>query len=252
MDKTHSLPVDLLMGTLEMADELALGPEFFQKKQGTIVPKERYTGARVLRDPTLVRAVAGMMILGYSGREIESSSGVDHRLHALCLAEADRQGWIPALKERLGELSGRVAEEAFRSTLELLDEARDGKRSLELAAMLKSVGTVGSFAFDKHQLATGGPTGIVELRKGPDRGELERWLTAQVVDVEASPDAESAATIENAQGNSVPPASSGTPSGTGGVTGLHADGDLPAPTDHPGGGSPELAGGEKADGSIAL
>lgn len=148
---------------------------------------DRYSGSRVLKDGVKVRQVAGLTLLGCSGREIERQTGVDHRLHDLCVDEARRSGWIPALKEELERLVGLNAVKSQRALGEVLRRVQDGECTSELGSMVKGVAVAAKEMTLLNQLLTGQATEIVEVRSGPTKDELEAseaWAKAAAIQVE--------------------------------------------------------------------
>ena len=73
----------------------------------------------------------------------------------------------------------------------LMEKGMDGEVSVELAAMIKSVGSVNCFQVEKFQLLTGQATEIVEQRNGAGREEFDRWLKESALAVPAQVDSES-------------------------------------------------------------
>jgi hypothetical protein len=177
-----------------VAQELLRQPEFFRdledsKSTGNevaVVPRlavERYTGSRSTADETKMLHVGAMRLLGFSDREIERKCGVDRRTIPHLLAELEKTKRIPAVKERLLVVVSDVAERTGLVLRRLLDRAESGECSTELAAMIKSVGTVTGISSEKVLLLTGSATEIVEHKVGAGREEFEAWWRDRVVPV---------------------------------------------------------------------
>jgi hypothetical protein len=148
-----------------------------------------------MNDERLV-LVGAMRLLGASDREIEEGCakrgfGLTRRSIPALLRALERSGRITPLRERLIHWTGDNAEASALVLSQLLGRAADGQVSIELAAMLKAVGTVACFAVEKHQLLTGQATERIETVSDAGRAEIERWM-AEVRDVSPANDSESA------------------------------------------------------------
>lgn len=156
----------------------------------------RYTGDRSTGPQHDERnlKVGALRLLGASEREIEQACGVTRRSIPVILAALEKAGRITPLKERLAQLTGENAERANIALRQLLDQVKDDAGSMELASMIKAVGTVMGISVEKYLLTTGQATEIVETRSGAGRAEFETWWKEQVIPIQAtaSPATESA------------------------------------------------------------
>jgi hypothetical protein len=176
----------LALDCARLAEEIARGPAFFDERGMPTEAVARYNGSRVASDPERCALVAAMKLLAFSDRQISTVIGCDVRSIPIMVSEAEKAGRIPALKDRLRVLVGQNAEQSSLALRDLLGETLGGERSLELAAMLKSVGQVNTFLVEKHQLLTGAPTEILETRTGAGRDELEAWAIANAIPISAA------------------------------------------------------------------
>lgn len=193
---------------LELAVELTHGPRFFDDRGNPTDSLERYTGSRVTQDAERCLMAGALRLLECSDRQIADALRCDVRSIPLMLRQAEKTGRIPALKDRLAQITGTNAERSQLALASLLNRAADGGCSVDLAAMIKAVATTGGIATQNLQLLTGGPTEILELRVGAGREEIERWARELAIPVDAqvvptpgrSPtDLESAETAQNPQ-----------------------------------------------------
>jgi hypothetical protein len=142
--------------------------------------------------------VAGALrILVYSDRQIAEALHCDVRSIPLMLRAAEKTGRIPALKDRLSQLTGTNAERAQIALGNLLEKASTGNGDMDLAAMIKAVATAGGIATQNLQLLTGGPTEILQLQVGAGREEIEAWARSLAVPVEATVISEAATPIDS-------------------------------------------------------
>lgn len=185
----------------ELLEQPALFSEFdglpgLSPMPGPTQAVARYTGERSTSSQYDERnlKVGALRLLGASDREIEQACGVTRRTIPLILAHLEKTGRITPLKERLGVLTGENAERANIALRTLLDRVGDDDGSIELASMIKAVGTVMGISVEKYLLTTGQATEIVETRSGAGRAEFEDWWQKNVVQVQAtvSPAGESA------------------------------------------------------------
>lgn len=192
----------LALACRDLANEIASGPSFFDDR-GKITPAVlRYTGAKLAKNTERCALVAALKLLHYSDRKIAEVIGCDTRSIRLMVAEIEKSGAIPALKQRLVELVGANAEQAQIAVRELLDETLAGGRSLDLASMIKAVGQVADFMAEKHQLLTGAPTEIRAQVSGPSQAEVEQWAKENAIEIEpvlAPVDSDSTANVAKPQ-----------------------------------------------------
>ncbi len=157
-----------VVGTLakscqDVAAELLSQRDFFDFHRDDLKQDEReltaprYSGLRSNDEETNLR-VGAMRLLGFSDRAIERECGVDRRTIPHRLEWCVSAGRIPAQKDRLLRLVGESAEKSGMALPELLDRARAGETSTELAGMIKSVATALGITVEKVQLLTGAPT----------------------------------------------------------------------------------------------
>lgn len=146
---------------------------------------ERFNGSRVLKDGIKVRQVAGLTLLGCSGREIERQTGVDRRLHDMCVEQARRNGWIPALRDEMESLVGSNAVKSQRALSVVLTRVQDGEITSEIGSVLKGAAVAAKEMVLLNQLLTGQATEIVEVRSGPTKEEMERFLRESSLEVQA-------------------------------------------------------------------
>jgi len=192
---------DMSADCMELALELASQPALFSEKgEPTGQLAERFTGARVELDDERCMAACALRLLGASDRELATALHCDVRSIPFLLASAERSGRIPALKERLTTQIGAAAESSAITLTRLLDDAASGGTSIELAAMIKAVGTSAGITTERYLLLTGCATEIVEHRVAAGREEMEAWARANAVqiEVEATPiDSKSSAIAPN-------------------------------------------------------
>jgi hypothetical protein len=151
----------------------------------------RYTGDRTTRDPERVAFVGALKLLNYSDRQIAALSKCDVRSIPVMVEELEKSGRIPALKERLIGIVGRNAEQSGLLVDQLVKEALDGDRTLELSAMLKAAGQVNDKLLEKNQLLTGAATERVETVNGAAAEEREAWFRANAIPIEVAVDSDS-------------------------------------------------------------
>jgi len=180
----------------EAAMEMVLQPEFaaFFRDLNDARPETAldgpprryvYTGNKSQVDDQTRLKIGALRLLGASDREIERQLHIDARSIPAQLRTLEATGQLPALKERLLHLVGDNAERSSLLLTVLLNKGMDGTISIELAAMLKAVGSVNCFQLEKYQLLTGQPTEILEQRVGAGRDEIERWWREQAIPVHA-------------------------------------------------------------------
>jgi hypothetical protein len=162
---------------------------------------KRYTGSRSTLDEQRLLMVGALRLLGASDREIESACGCTRRTIPVLLAELERAGRVTPLKERLVQIVGDNAERSSLLLKKLMEQAMDGACDMDLAAMLKAVGSVNCFQLEKFQLLTGQATEIVEQRVAADRDEFERWWRETALPVSAQIESKSSALHENTNEN---------------------------------------------------
>lgn len=230
----------------DLRDDLPLSERQLVAQHG-----ERYSGARSDDEATNL-LVGAMRLLGCSDRAIEKKAGVDRRTIPFRLRNLEKAGRIPALKERLLVIVGEVAEQSGIVVSHLLAQVLASPGDADLAAMLRSVGQVNSFAVTQTQLLTGAPTEIVEHRAGAGRAEIEAFWKDAAIPIEA----EVVAVDSASTGKAAEPATSGAsePDRHGGDT---ADGDQgqlgdrePDRGEGGRGGSLAGAGAEKVNGLV--
>lgn len=175
----------LALACQSLADEIARGPSFFDARGKITTAVDRYTGSRLAKDSERCAFVAALKLLRYSDRQIAEVIKCDVRSIPLMVAEIEKSGAIPALKQRLVELTGANAEQSSLAVGQLIDEALGGKRSLELAAMIKAVGSVNDFMTTKFQLLTGAPTEIRATISAASQDEVTAWAKANAIEIEA-------------------------------------------------------------------
>jgi len=158
------------------------------ESQQLVSAAKQYTGERSTVDDDRLLMVGALHLLGATDREIERTCGVTRRTIPVLLEALEKSGRVTPLKERLLKQVSVLAEKSGRTLGELLDEVQDGKRTLELAAMVKAVGQVHSFQIEKYQLLTGQATEIVETRVAAGREEFEKWWreSASPIDSEST------------------------------------------------------------------
>src|SRR5688572_25837044 len=96
----------LALACQQLADEIAHGPAFFDERGKVTSAVERYTGERLTKDSQRCAFIAALKILRYSDRAIAELLHCDVRSIPLAVAELEKSGAIPALKERLTALTG--------------------------------------------------------------------------------------------------------------------------------------------------
>ena len=188
-----------------LAREIAHGPELFDKHGKPTSAVERYTGSRVTNDQERCLVVGALRLLRWSDRQIADAVKCDVRSIPLMVREAEKSGRIPALKERLQGIVGHNAEQSGIVLAQLLDRAAGGSDSVELSAMIKSVGMVNSYQVKDLQLLTGAATEILELRMGAGQAERDAWALAHAIPIRAevsAVDSEPTATSPFPQQNS--------------------------------------------------
>lgn len=146
-----------------------------------------HTGRTVTKDEARCAAAWALLASGVSRRTIARRLRMGrHTLDAI-EAEFERGGKLAPLKERVSRQLALLVSDAAEQTRESLES---GVRDAEGAAWLKAVATALGIGFDKHALATGGPTEIVEQR-GPDPRQAVRNWWSKVVDGEVVTDSAS-------------------------------------------------------------
>lgn len=167
-----------------LATSLANQPDFFAGHREELpdsrstlpdLGSPRYTGDRSDDEATNLR-VGAMRMLGMSDRSIERECGVDRRTipHRLNWLETTRR--IPALKDRLSQRTGQIAESSALVLGVLLDRAGGGEVTAELAAMIKAVATAHGITVEKMQLLTGGATERIVHVAGDGRRQTEEFM----------------------------------------------------------------------------
>lgn len=185
MKLAKTTKLELTQSCLELAQEIASGPAFFDKFNEPTEAVQRYTGSRVTRDMDRCALAGALRLLSYSDRMIAKSVGCDVRSIPLMVERAEQAGLIPALKERLAALTARNAERAQIALGGLLERAANEGGDLDLAAMIKAVATAGGIQTEKFQLLTGGPTEILGLKVGDGRAEIEAWARSLALPIDA-------------------------------------------------------------------
>lgn len=149
----------------------------------------KHTGRTATRDEERCVAAFALLASGVSRRKIAKRLTMGrHTLDAI-EAEFERGGKLAPLKERVRRQLELLVSDAAAETRDAL--AADSK-DVESAAWLKATATALGIGFDKHALATGGPTEIVEQR-GPDpRAAVASWW-AKVTEAEVVTDSDSVA-----------------------------------------------------------
>ena len=204
---------------LELAIELTQGPRLFDDFGKPTEEVERYTGRRVLQNTERCLMAGAFRLLEWSDRQISEALKCDVRSIPLMLREAEKTGRIPALKDRLAQITGTNAERAQIALGMLLNKAADGTCNLDLAAMIKGVSTAGGIATQNLQLLTGGPTEILELRVGAGREEIEAWAKQMAVPIEAEVVTDPPIDLESAENTTNPSQTvAGAPGGHGADT----------------------------------
>ena len=176
---------ELTQSCLEIAVELTHGPRMFDDRGHATDAVERYTGGRLTQDTDRCLVAGALRLLECSDRQISEALHCDVRSIPLMLREAEKSGRVPALKERLAQLTGTNAERSQIALGALLNRAADGNGDMDLAAMIKAVATAGGIATQNLQLLTGQPTEILALRVGAGREEIERWARDLAIPVDA-------------------------------------------------------------------
>ena len=217
-----------------------------------------HTGTTATKDQARCAAAFAMLSCGMSRREIGRRLGMSRHTLKAIEQEFEQGGKLAPLKDRVRRELALLLAEATEEARETIDR---GARGLEASAWLKALVTAVGITFDKHQLATGGPTEI-SAQVGPDpRGLVDAWLAraaGAAVDAEVVTDPASAA--GPMQGNdldscatvpaTVPPASgTADPAGPGAVPAGAAGPEAGAAAG--GGGSPSTppaAHGDSSDG----
>lgn len=167
---------------------------------------KEYTGTRSTTADDRLLMVGALRLLGASDREIERSCGVTRRSIPVMLAELEASGRVTPLKDRLVKLVGDNAERSSLLLRALMERGLDGICNIDLAAMIKAVGSVNSFQVEKFQLLTGQATEIVETRTGAGREEVERWWREMATPIKASVESESTALQGNTADSAMNPA----------------------------------------------
>jgi hypothetical protein len=181
----------------DVARELISQPQlfsFFDGEDGfspTPAAVQRYTGERSTGDDQRNLFVGAMRLLGASDRQIEDACkargfGLTRRTIPLILEELERSQRITPLKQRLALAIGDNAERANIALRVLLDKAVNGTVDLDLAAMIKAVGTVVGITTEKYLLTTGQATEIVETRTGAGREAFDQWWKEAVAPIQAT------------------------------------------------------------------
>jgi hypothetical protein len=188
-----------------IANELLQQPELlsavFLEKQDRLTPEQelqvkRFTGARSARDDQRLVMVGALRLLGASDREIARSCGVSRNSVPVLLQELERSGRVEPLKERLVKVVGDNAERSSLLLRRLMENALDGQCDVDLASMIKAVGSVNCFQLEKYQLLTGQATERIETVAGAGRAEAEAWLRSCAVPIEAQVDSKSVGDAE--------------------------------------------------------
>lgn len=164
--------------------ELALVAEAQRLASSTVLPEPPpvHTGKIALSDTERCCAAAVALQAGISRRKIATALGMSR--HTLGrIEEAFEAGG------KLAPLKARVQRELASLVLDAAEETRDtlSERVVDVdhASWLRSVATVLGIGFDKHQLATGSATQIVEQRSGPTRADVDAWVSARLGAVDA-------------------------------------------------------------------
>lgn len=181
-------PQQLALSCADLAREIAHGPALFDDRGKPTEAVERYNGSRLTQDIERCLLAGTLRLLRFSDRKIAAVLKCDVRSIALMVGEAERSGRIPAVKERLQALVAHNAEQSGIVLAELLGEAAAGRETLELAAMIKSVGGVNDFQVKNHQLLTGGATEIIQHIERAGEAERRAWALANSIDIEATTD----------------------------------------------------------------
>jgi len=189
---------NLALSCAELAHEIAHGPAFFDAKGDLTEAVTRYTGGRTTQDPERVAFVGALKLLGYSDRKICELAKCDVRSIPVMVQDLEKSGRIPALKERLIGIVGRNAEQSGLLVDQLVAEALEGDRTLELSAMLKAAGQVADKLVEKNQLLTGCATERVETVNGARADEREAWFRANAIPIEVAIDSQSSGFVGNA------------------------------------------------------
>ena len=139
----------------------------------------KHTGKTATADEARCVAAFAMLSAGVSRRKIATRLSMSR--HTLAgIERAFEEGG------KLAPLKGRIERELQLLLAEATDALRDAiesdKRDIEAAAWVKALATALGISFDKHALATGGATQIVE-HKGPDvwAGLAEWWQKVEAL-----------------------------------------------------------------------
>jgi hypothetical protein len=165
----------LIQGVLDVTMELTRVGELFALDGSPSDELVRYNGKRVRSDEQRCLMIGALKLLRCSDREIARVVGCDVRTIAVVIEDLERSGRIPALKERLTRWTAENAEQSQIVLSRLLARGAAGEVDIDLAAMIKSVGTVGGINTTNLQLLTGQATEIVDVRVAAGREEIERW-----------------------------------------------------------------------------
>ena len=155
------------------------------ESQQVIHAAKEYTGERSTMDDQRLLMVGALHYLGATDRDIAKSCGCSRHSIPLIIEALEKSGRVAPLKERLLLAVSRLAEKSGRALGELLDEVQDGKRTLELASMVKAVGQVHSFQIEKYQLLTGQATERIDTVVGVGRAEIESFLKSAATPISA-------------------------------------------------------------------
>lgn len=197
-----------------VADVVKLQPELFQAASGepdvvepsvlaaarSFAASPKHTGRTATRDEARCVAAFAMLSAGVSRREIARRLAMGRHTLAAIEAEFEAGGKLAPLKQRVErQLALLVAE----VTEEVRDTIEAGTRDADAAQWLKAAGTVLGISFDKHALATGGATQIVE-HKGPGAwAAVDEWWR-QVAQIAGPSDSESGCAALQANGLGAP------------------------------------------------
>lgn len=164
--------------------ELALVAEAQRLAAHPVMPEVPpvHTGKIALSDTERCCAALIALQAGVSRRKIALALGMSR--HTLARIEESFESG-----GKLAPLKSRVQRELASLVLDAAEEARDTMSEREVdgdhAAWLRSVATVMGIGYDKHALATGSATQIVEQRSGPTRADVDAWVSARLGAVDA-------------------------------------------------------------------
>lgn len=184
-----------------VADVVRIQPELFQAQSQepdvvepaviaaarSFAAAPRHTGRTATRDEARCVAAFAMLTAGVSRREIARRLGMGRHTLAAIESEFEQGGKLAPLKQRVErQLALLVAE----VTEEVRDTLESGRRDADAAQWLKAAGTVLGISFDKHALATGGPTEIVQHKGPPAWQAVDEWYR-RMAQIGQAPDSES-------------------------------------------------------------